>query len=215
MKPEREHVPYWLANVPKRDWPAECPPHLRGLSDKDKKTLSTRDADFRRLSWAEVKEIIGAGQLGRFARLPSDLRRYRHHIWEQTNRFGSISAYIVKEVLAWSDLTPKAGPFQHPNDIQILLNNWPYYIDAKVVHFVVWHKFRLDEDSTGQLTSTARKQVLEFMASTFYPRIPPENVTWFRNTGTLKSVDAVEHFHVMVYDADPAFVEELLSSCTS
>jgi hypothetical protein len=34
-------------------------------------------------------------------------------------------------------------------------------------------------------------------------------VIWFKNWRSLKSVNAVEHFHVMLYDPDPRFVEEV------
>lgn len=32
---------------------------------------------------------------------------------------------------------------------------------------------------------------------------------WFKNFKHLKSVHAVEHFHVMLYDPDPLFIEEI------
>jgi hypothetical protein len=32
---------------------------------------------------------------------------------------------------------------------------------------------------------------------------------WFKNWRSLKSVQAVEHFHVMLFDPDPAFVAEI------
>jgi hypothetical protein len=34
-------------------------------------------------------------------------------------------------------------------------------------------------------------------------------VIWFKNWKSLKSIHAVEHFHVMLYDPDPAFVDEV------
>ena len=34
-------------------------------------------------------------------------------------------------------------------------------------------------------------------------------VIWFKNWKILKSVHAVEHFHVMLYDPDPEFVKEV------
>ena len=32
---------------------------------------------------------------------------------------------------------------------------------------------------------------------------------WFRNWTSIKSVRSVEHFHVMLFDPDPAFVSEI------
>jgi len=34
-------------------------------------------------------------------------------------------------------------------------------------------------------------------------------VAWFKNWKSLKSVHAVEHFHVMLYDPDMAFIHEI------
>lgn len=34
-------------------------------------------------------------------------------------------------------------------------------------------------------------------------------VIWFRNWASLKSVHSVEHFHVMIFNADSKFVEEV------
>ena len=34
-------------------------------------------------------------------------------------------------------------------------------------------------------------------------------VIWFKNWAKLKSVHALEHFHVMLFDPDPAFVDRI------
>jgi hypothetical protein len=34
-----------------------------------------------------------------------------------------------------------------------------------------------------------------------------KKVLWFRNFMSLKSIHAVEHFHVMLFDPDPEFVK--------
>jgi hypothetical protein len=36
-----------------------------------------------------------------------------------------------------------------------------------------------------------------------------DKLIWFKNPISLRSVRAVEHFHVMLYDPHPAFVEEI------
>jgi Protein of unknown function (DUF3605) len=40
-------------------------------------------------------------------------------------------------------------------------------------------------------------------------------VIWFKNWKSLKSVHAVEHFHVMLYNPDPAFVDEITAEVSS
>lgn len=37
----------------------------------------------------------------------------------------------------------------------------------------------------------------------------PWQVLWFKNWAALKSIHAVEHFHVMMYDPDPEFIREV------
>lgn len=36
-----------------------------------------------------------------------------------------------------------------------------------------------------------------------------ENVIWFKNWSSLKSIHAVEHFHVMLYEPDMEFVKQI------
>lgn len=54
-----EPLPYWLVNVPRSQWPSECPEYLRNLPQKSIKSLSTPDAQFKPQSWDLVKEIVG------------------------------------------------------------------------------------------------------------------------------------------------------------
>jgi hypothetical protein len=53
-----EELPFWLVNVPRDQWPAECPEFLRKVSDKDKHVIGTPDEEYSVLSWAEVREIV-------------------------------------------------------------------------------------------------------------------------------------------------------------
>lgn len=36
-----------------------------------------------------------------------------------------------------------------------------------------------------------------------------KQIIWFKNWAHIKSVKAVEHFHVMLFDPDPEFVKEI------
>lgn len=96
----------------------------------------------------------------------------------------------------------------HADDIKILYNDWPYGVDTKIVHLVVWTKFDLEDDpATDDLTPEARRQIDEYVQRTFCNKVAKENVIWFKNWRSLKSVHAVEHFHVMLYDPDPVFIK--------
>ncbi|CAO1605423.1 hypothetical protein XANCAGTX0491_008941 [Xanthoria calcicola] len=56
---DKADVPYWRVNVPKEQWPAECPEFLLDLSERDKQLVDRWDQDYHRLSWPEVKKAIG------------------------------------------------------------------------------------------------------------------------------------------------------------
>lgn len=53
-------LPYWLMNIPRNEWPAECPDFLRNLPEKNIQILSTPDERYRRQDWELVKEFIRA-----------------------------------------------------------------------------------------------------------------------------------------------------------
>lgn len=114
---------------------------------------------------------------------------------------GSVGSFMLNVRIGWNDVTPRGGPFEHPEDYKILLNDWPYGIDAKIKHVVVWTKFGFEEDGVD-LTLRARRQIDEFVKKTFTSGTQVSRVAWFKNWAALKSVHAVEHFHVMLYDPD-------------
>jgi hypothetical protein len=53
-----EELPFWLVNVPKDQWPAECPEFLRVCSEKDQKIIGIPDEQYELLKWDEVREIV-------------------------------------------------------------------------------------------------------------------------------------------------------------
>ncbi|KAI9796194.1 MAG: hypothetical protein M1833_006445 [Piccolia ochrophora] len=212
MASEDGPLPYWLVNVPRDQWPSSCPDFLVNCNAKDRGILSTPDAAYHRHTWAEVKEIIRTNRIDLFQRVPSDLRRYLAYTAHLRATHGSILTFVLRERLQWTDLTPRSPvAFADPDDIKILHNDWPYGIDPAIVHLVVWTRFALaDDPATGDLTARARAAVDAFVTKTFCgASVSPENVIWFKNWRSLKSVHAVEHFHVMLYDPDPRFVEDI------
>lgn len=103
-----------------------------------------------------------------------------------------------------------------PDSYKILRNDWPYGVDERIVHLVVWLKFSLpslpisSEHPNGDLTPTAQREIETFVDGTFARSCGGgQNVLWFWNWRGLKSVHAVEHFHVMLFDPDPGFVERI------
>jgi len=86
--------------------------------------------------------------------------------------------FVLQERLHWRNLTPRSSiPFSEPSDVKILYNDWPYGVDQKIVHLVIWTKFDLEDDpSTDDLTPKARKEIDEYVNKTFCNRVRPENV---------------------------------------
>ena len=119
------------------------------------------------------------------------------------------------ERLCWSSDTPSGNPsFTDSSDYRILFNDWPYGIDTDILHLVVWTKFHFEDDpATDDLTPKARVEIEEFVDRTFCNTtnggLDKDRVIWFKNWRSLKSVHALEHFHVMLYGADRKFLEKI------
>ncbi|EME83693.1 uncharacterized protein MYCFIDRAFT_85064 [Pseudocercospora fijiensis CIRAD86] len=207
----RQHVQkFWNVNVPPNEHADECPEFLRyAFKDlKDQETLRTPDAAYRRQTWDEIQRFIRENRLELFQRLPSDLRLYREYCSKLIREYGSIMDFVLQERLEWEELSPSGPPFSNPADIKILYNDWPYGIDERIVHLVVWTKFELLSDPAseiGDMAPETRRLIQEFVDRTF----GKDDVVWFRNWSSLKSVHAVEHFHVMLFNPDMDFVREM------
>ncbi|TVY30408.1 N-acetylglucosamine-induced protein [Lachnellula hyalina] len=187
-------IPYWQTNIPISQRTETCPPYLANLNPKDISILSTPDASYHILSWPEVRAIIAANRLDVFQRMPSELRRYLHYIFNLKRDYSSVMNFVLSQRLHWTEPVEAVGsrPFEEEADVKVLCNDWPYGIDGRIVHLVVWTKFVLEDDeATGGFDGGG------------------EGVIWFKNWKTLKSVHAVEHFHVMLFDPDPEFVKEV------
>lgn len=63
------------------------------------------------------------------------------------------------------------------DDITVLYNDWPYGLDPKIVHLVVWTKFELDDDpDTGEVITAMRGLIEKYVDETFKSKILAENV---------------------------------------
>ncbi|KAF4594694.1 N-acetylglucosamine-induced protein 1 [Ophiocordyceps camponoti-floridani] len=205
-------VPFWNCNVSDDEKTTECPPFLLHLSDKDRRIIGSSESAFILLDWPHVRQLVTSDRLDLFQRSPLALRRYRAFIHRLSHSYGSVTDYLLRERLRWPPpVTPRGRPFEYPrDDVKVLLNDWPYGIDPRIVHLVVWTKFQLDEDPTsGQLTDSARAGIDAFVTDTFCSRLPPDRIAWFKNWSALRSVDQIQHFHVMMFDPDPEFIRHI------
>lgn len=171
-------LPYWQVNVPESERTEECPDFLSTLNAKDVGIISTRDADYHVLTWPEVRKTVADNRLDLFQRVPSALRRYLAYNWKLKQDYGSVMNFVLAERLRWNaPIVPAGKPFELDDDIKILWNDWPYGIDPRIVHLVVWTKFDLEEDpSTGDLTDGAREQVNDYVQTKFCAHLSKDSV---------------------------------------
>ncbi|KAF7543508.1 hypothetical protein G7Z17_g10683 [Cylindrodendrum hubeiense] len=204
-------MPYWQVNVTESERQVDCPDFLLDLSDKDFGIISTPDSDYHILNWDEVRRIVRANLLDQFQRVPSELRRYKAYTFNLARTYGNVASFILNQRLQWSAPVQARGrPFEFGDDFKILINDWPYGIDPRIVHLVVWTKFDLEEDpTTGDLVDESRKEIDDFVTKTFRSHVSDDKIIWFKNWRGLKSVGAVEHFHVMMFNPDPDFIRSI------
>lgn len=200
-----DELPYWQINIPPEDRQEKCPEFLRDISDKDIGIISTPDDEYRVQTWQQVVDIIHTGRLADFQRWPSELRRYRQYTWDLKRAHGSVMNFMLKQRLGWSEPVVPQGskPFECQEDFKILMNDWPYGLDKRIVHLVVWTKFDLPDDRETEA------EIEAFVNKTFSPGVSQDKCIWFKNPPSLKSVHSVEHFHVMLFQPDPDFVRHV------
>jgi hypothetical protein len=174
-------LPYWQVNVPEDKRTEECPEFLRTLSAKDKGIISTPDEEYHISTWPEVRKLVYDNRLDLFQRVPSELRKYLENNWKLKRDYGSVMNFVLTQRLRWDvPITPKGRPFECDEDIKILWNDWPYGLDKKIVHLVVWTKFDLEDDpATDDLTDKARAEIDAYVLKTFGSRVPSDHVRTF------------------------------------
>ncbi|KAF3358272.1 Putative endo-1,3(4)-beta-glucanase 2 [Verticillium dahliae VDG1] len=119
--------------------------------------------------------------------------------------------FVLKYRLGWqAPIIPRGRPFEYEEDLKVLHNDWPYGIDPRIKHLIVWTKFDLEEDpETGDLSDETRRKVDGYVNEAFRAHMPEDTVIWFRNWSSLKSIHAVEHFHVMLFDPPEGFIQQV------
>lgn len=139
-------------------------------------------------------------------------------------RYGSLTAYLLRERLGWEPLPTSSTsgptfavrnptPFADAADYAVLRNDWPYGVEAGIVHLCVWVKTPLAVgEGEGDLTEGAREAVEGFVGRVFRGPVGEgqkgERVLWFKNWGALQSVRGVDHVHVLVRDAPGELLRE-------
>lgn len=160
-----------------------------------------------------ILTVIGINRIDLFQRTPSDLRQYVQFVHYLKKTLGSVLHFIQHERLRWASIQPSGqAAFENDGDYKVLYNDWPYGIDPDIVHLVVWTKFQLEDDPvSGDLTPKSRAAIEAFVQKTFggADGLPRDRIIWFRNWKSIKSVQALEHFHVMLYKPDAEFLRRV------
>ncbi|PHH53355.1 N-acetylglucosamine-induced protein 1 [Ceratocystis fimbriata CBS 114723] len=204
---------WWNMNIPTTEHTVAVPIDLAGCSERDAALIGADESGYAPLSWEQCRAIVAANDLEAFSRSPLELRRYRRAMYALAATHGSVASFLANERIGWGEgeIKPHGTiPFETPEDYKIVYNDWPYGLDPRIVHLVVWTKFQLVEDpATGRLTALSAKQIDDFVGRTFRSRVPAENVIWFKNWSAIKSVQALEHFHVLMFEPDTDFIREI------
>ncbi|OAL38964.1 hypothetical protein AYO20_01715 [Fonsecaea nubica] len=205
---------WWNRNIPSRQWTADCPQYLVGQSEKNIGILSRKDEEFARFTWQQIEELVRTNNIHLFQRPSSQLRSYLAYVYHLKETYGSVLLYIQQHRVHWPTISRSGDPpFSNPSDYKILYNDWPYFVEQGIQHLVVWTKFPIDEvEETGEVTPEAKMQIEEFIKRTFCEvkggeRIERERIVWFKNWKSLKSVHALEHFHIMLYQPPEELIE--------
>lgn len=127
----------------------------------------------------------------------------------------------MRERLGWEPDSPAGAsptfahhsdiPFADHRDYAVLPNDWPYGIEHRILHLLVWTKTRIAvDDVNGDVTDESRKLIEDFVTRFFASELGQEGrarVLWFKNWVSLQSVRGVDHVHVLVKDAPEEIVK--------
>lgn len=171
--PDPQPLPFWQVNVAPEHREEHCPEYLQNLSAKDVGIIGTYDFDYHIQTWEEVVYIIRTGRLQDFQRWPTELRRYREFVWRLSRGKGSVMDYMLKERILWTQpIVPRSHrPFECEDDFKILFNDWPYGVDRRIVHLVVWTKFELEDGAKTE------PDIESFIERTFLPGVAEDQVS--------------------------------------
>lgn len=58
VEKEGQQLPFYLMNIPRNQWPDQCPEFLINSSERDKRIMSVPNDQYQRATWEEVQEYI-------------------------------------------------------------------------------------------------------------------------------------------------------------
>ncbi|KAH3682375.1 hypothetical protein WICPIJ_006661 [Wickerhamomyces pijperi] len=188
------------------------------------------------LSWSQTRHIIQTNQLGKFKRSQEQLTKYREHRAKLKQQGISSLNKLLSDELGWVEvdknyniLSPTAYAlkpssdklFNHPDDIKITMNRFPYNFTSDITHLLVWTKLPIPNDPSspiGDISPQTRQIIDTFLEKQFVRNhgLPKENILWFRNWSELQSIKQFSHIHVLIKDLKADKLREILQQvpCT-
>jgi hypothetical protein len=186
------------------------------------------DGSAKLMSWDELVRLVSANDLAALTRTPAQLEEYFSWKSKILLSYPGIEAFILKERLHWSRVdhpdaiadtmcsrtadgtlvssqgfeVASARLFENATDWKCLKNDFPYGFEDDVTHLVVWLKHALPQDKDGILLPETQAQVESFIFDHLCIGLPRERIVFFFNPPSLKSIGALEHFHVCLQGVD-------------
>ncbi|ORY85075.1 hypothetical protein BCR37DRAFT_378123 [Protomyces lactucae-debilis] len=178
--------------------------------------------------WAELVDLVRANDLAALTRTPAQLEEYFSWKQQVLETYPGVEAFILQERLHWERIDGVASTdahtcttlqdgrlvssqgfqvaapnlFQDQRDWKCLKNDFPYGFEDDITHLVVWLKHALPQDADGVLEPDTQVQVESFIYTHLCKNLPRERIVFFFNPPSLKSIGALEHFHVCLQGVD-------------
>ena len=120
--------------------------------------------------------------------------------------------YVQKEYIYQPSLIPFRDPlFSNQSNYIILWNNQPYSINVEIIYLVVQIKFFFEVDPiTNNIMLFTQAIIKNFVVKVFYniksSRINRNRIIQFKNWKSLKLVNNLKHFYIILYKLDKNFI---------
>ncbi|KAF2666401.1 hypothetical protein BT63DRAFT_458762 [Microthyrium microscopicum] len=200
-------IEYWNVNIPVEEHTVDCPDFLLDCPPHEVTVLSTPEDEFVFTTWNDVTDALEGKRALFFGRRPTVLRRYCKYMYDKWEQYGSYTAPLMAQ-LGWESLKPiSKHPFLCPSDYKIAVNDFPYGFGPEFCHLTVWSKSPLPNDESGFMKYSTEDLVDEFVKRTFAKHRGRR--IWWANPQQRRSVEAIDHFHVLLDNPAPGYVAAL------
>ncbi|QPG73690.1 hypothetical protein FOA43_001003 [Brettanomyces nanus] len=184
-------------------------------------------------SMEDLHALVDKGDIARLFRSPSCYKKYQKFKVLLESSHIDLTTNIVVTQLKWLptsiDLTSPSSeilpmihasdnrPFSNVEDLTIVPNMFPYYLEEGLIHLCVWLKFPFPPDPHSEIgdISEENKQLVEkYVNQTFVKGLglTKDRVLWFKNYAALQSIRTIPHIHVVIDHPDPIKVAALLGT---